>query len=145
MEAANQRILGWLTIALLAVSFSGNNSFANPLEDSLAVLAERDSCMKEFVSLRDETVARLRLFRTAIKGHAPSDEACKLVRNYGQSRIKMIEYVEANWTKCRSPLLVADKLKASRKDTEAIQKKVCAELADPVGDFDNIGVASPVR
>jgi hypothetical protein len=140
-----QRILGWLTIALLAVSFSGNNSFANPLEDSLAVLAERDSCMKEFVSLRDETVARLRLFRAAIKGHAPSDEACKLVRNYGQSRIKMIEYVEANWTKCRSPLLVADKLKASRKDTEAIQKKVCAELADPVGDFDNIGVASPVR
>jgi hypothetical protein len=39
-----QRMLRSLTIALLAVSFNGDNSFASPLEDSLAVPAEHDSC-----------------------------------------------------------------------------------------------------
>ena len=28
--------------------------------------------------------------------HAPPDEACKLIGNYGQAEIKMIKYVEAN-------------------------------------------------
>jgi hypothetical protein len=50
MEAANGAlILGWLTLAMLAASFSGNNSSASPLEDGLAVPAERDACAKEFV------------------------------------------------------------------------------------------------
>src|SRR5258706_13858900 len=35
-----QRILGELTGALMAASFSGNNSSASPLEDSLAVPPE---------------------------------------------------------------------------------------------------------
>jgi hypothetical protein len=41
-----QRILGGLTVALMAASFSGNNSSASPLEDSLAVPAEHDACTK---------------------------------------------------------------------------------------------------
>jgi hypothetical protein len=35
-----QRILGGLTVALMAASFSGNNSSASQLEDSLAVTPE---------------------------------------------------------------------------------------------------------
>jgi hypothetical protein len=138
-----QRILRWLTMTLLAVSFSGNNSSASPLEDSLAASAERDACMKKFVSLRDEALARFKLFRAASERHASPDEACKLITNYGQFRIKTIEYIEANETKCGSSPMV-DRLKASLKDTEATQKKVCAEPAYPVGDFD-IGAPPLVR
>jgi hypothetical protein len=55
IEAAMlQRILRWLTIARLAVNFNGNDSSASPLESGLAVPAERDVCMKEFVTLRKE-------------------------------------------------------------------------------------------
>jgi hypothetical protein len=91
-----QRILGGLTIALLAASFSGNNSSASPLEDSLAVPAEHDACTKEFVPLREEAVARGKLIKAASERHAPPDETCKLIGNYGQSETKMIKYIEAN-------------------------------------------------
>jgi hypothetical protein len=64
-------ILGWSTIALLAVSFSGNNAFAGPHEDGLAAPAERDACMKDFVSLREEAEARGRLIKVASERHAP--------------------------------------------------------------------------
>jgi hypothetical protein len=142
-----QRILGWSTIALLAVSFSGNNSSASPLEDSLAASAERDACTKEFVPLREEAVARGKLIKAASERRAPPDEACKLIGNYGQSETKMIKYIEANSAKCGFPPEIADQLKAGHKDTEAMQKKVCTVAqqaqrggpAGPVGDFDDIG------
>jgi hypothetical protein len=148
-----QRILGRLTIALLAASFSENNSSASPLEDSLAVPAEHDACTKEFVPLREEAVARGKLIKAASERHAPPDETCKLIGNYGQSETKMIKYIEANPAKCGFPPLIADQLKASHKNTEAMQKKVCAMAqqaqrggpAGPVGDFDDIGAPPLIR
>src|SRR5271156_2218201 len=102
-----QRILGWLTIPLLAASVSGNNSSASPFEDSLAAAAERDACMKEFVPLRKEAEERGKLIKAASERHAPPDEECKLIGNFGESEIKMIKYVEANSTKCGVPPQVA--------------------------------------
>jgi hypothetical protein len=164
-----QRILRWLTIALLAVSFNGNNSSASPLEDSLAAPAKRDACMKEFVPLRKEAEERGKLIKAASARHAPPDEACELIGNFGQSEIKMIEYIDANSAKCGIPPQAADQLRAGHKNTEAVQKKVCAvahpispersrplrilleqqpqrrEPAGPVGDFDDTGAPPLVR
>jgi hypothetical protein len=148
-----QRILGWLTIALLAASVSGNNSSAGSLEDSLAVSAERDACTKEFVPLRREAEERGNLIKAASERHAPPNEACKLIVNFGQSQIKMIKYIEANPAKCDFPPQIADQLRVSHKNTEAMQKKVCAMAqqaqrggaAGPVGDFDHIGVPPHIR
>ena len=154
MDAAMvQRILGWLTIALLAASVSGNSSSASSLEDSVAAPAERDACRKEFVPLRREAEERGKLIKAASERHAPPDEACELIGNFAQSEIKMIKYVDANSTKCGIPPQVGDQLRAGHKNTEAMQKKVCAMAqqatrggpARPVGDFDHIGAPPLVR
>jgi len=114
-----QRILRWLTIALLAVSFSGNNASASPPEDSLAGPAERDACAKEFVPLRREAEQRGKLIKAASERHAPPDETCKLIGNFALSEIKMIKYIEANPAKCGFRPQIADQLRISHKNTEA--------------------------
>jgi hypothetical protein len=62
-----------------------------------------DTCMKGFVPLRDEAEARGKLIKAASERHAPPDEACKLIGNFGQAEIKMIKYIDANATKCGIP------------------------------------------
>ena len=148
-----QRIVGRLTIALLAASGCGNNSSANPLEDSLAVAAERDACIKEFVPLREEAERRGKLIKPASERHAPPDEACELIESFHHSQIKMIKYIEANSATCGILPEIADQLRAGRRNTEAMQKLVCAVArraqrrgpAGPVGDFDDIGAPPLVR
>jgi hypothetical protein len=85
-----------------------------------------DACMKGFVPLREEAEKRGKLIKAASERHAPPDEACKLIGNFGQSEIKMIKYIETNATKCGIPPQIGDQLKAGHKNTEAMLKKVCA-------------------
>jgi hypothetical protein len=85
-----------------------------------------DECMKGFVPLREEAEKRGRLIKAAGERHAPPDEACKLIGNFGQSEIKMIKYVESHAAKCGIPSQIADQLKNGHKNTESMQKKVCA-------------------
>lgn len=140
-----QRTLGWLTIALLAAGFGGANSFAGPLEDSLTAPAERDACTREFYSLRQEAEERGKLIKTASTRHATPEEACELIKNYGQSEIKLLQYVDTNAARCGFPPYIADQLRAGHKNTETMQNKVCAMVreaqkpgpARPVGDFDD--------
>jgi hypothetical protein len=148
-----QRVLCWLAIAVLIAGFSGSNSSASPLEDSLTVPADHEACTKEFVPLREEAVTRGKLIRAASERHAPPGETCKLIGSFGQSETKMLKYIETNTAKCGFPPLVADQLKASHKNTEAMQKKVCAAAqqaqragpAGPVGDFDDTGAPPLIR
>jgi hypothetical protein len=85
-----------------------------------------DECMKGFVPLREEAEKRGKLIKAASERHAPPDEACKLIGNFGQSEIKMIKYVETHAAKCGIPPQVSDQLKNGHKNTESMQKKVCA-------------------
>jgi hypothetical protein len=85
-----------------------------------------DDCMKGFVPLREEAEKRGKLIKAASDRHAPPDEACKLIGNFGQAEIKMIKYVETNSSKCGIPPQIADQLKNGHKNTENMQKKVCA-------------------
>jgi hypothetical protein len=84
-----------------------------------------EACMKGFIPLREEAEKRGKLIKAAGDRHAPPDEACKLIGNFGQSELKMIKYVEANSAKCGIPAQVTDQLKAGHKNTEALQKRVC--------------------
>ena len=84
-----------------------------------------DECMKGFVPLREEAEKRGKLIKAASDRHAPPDEACKLIGNFGQSEIKMIKYVESHAAKCGIPQQIADQLKNGHKNTEGMQKKVC--------------------
>jgi hypothetical protein len=85
-----------------------------------------DACMRGFVPLREEAEKRGKLIKAASERHAPPDEACKLIGNFGQAEIKMIKYVETNASKCGIPPQISDQLKSGHKNTEKMQKQVCA-------------------
>ncbi len=85
-----------------------------------------DECMKGFVPLREEAEKRGKLIKAASERHAPPDEACKLIGSFGQAESKMIKYVETYSAKCGIPPQIADQLKTGHKNTENMQKKVCA-------------------
>ena len=127
-----------------------------PLPSNGATSGTSDTCMKGFFPLREEAEKRGKLIKAASERHAPPDEACKLIANFGQSEIEMIKYIEANWATCGIPPQIAVQIKAGHKNTEAMQTKVCMvaqqaqtrgpslnevlgpqnrEPAGPVGDF----------
>jgi hypothetical protein len=68
-----------------------------------------DECMKAFIPLREE-----------------AEKRGKLIGNFGQAEIKMIKYVESHAAKCGIPPQISDQLKNGHKNTESMQKKVCA-------------------
>ena len=68
-----------------------------------------EACTKNFMPLREE-----------------AEKRGKLIGAYSQAEVKMIKYVEGNATKCGIPAQIADQLKAGHKNTEALEKKVCA-------------------
>jgi hypothetical protein len=83
------------------------------------------ACMKGFVPLREEAERRGKMIKAASDRKAPPDEACKLIRNFGQAELKMIKYVETNSAKCGIPQQIADQLKNGHKNTDKMQTQVC--------------------
>jgi hypothetical protein len=81
--------------------------------------------MRGFVPLREDAEKRGKLIKAASDRHASPDEACKLIRNFGQAEIKMISYVETNASKCGIPPQISDQLKSGHKNTEKMQTQVC--------------------
>jgi hypothetical protein len=117
-----------------------------------------DECMKGFLPLRQEAEKRGKLIKAASDRHAPPDEACKLIGNFGQSEIRMIKYVESHAAKCGIPAQISDQLKNGHKNTETMQQKVCAvaqqqqqrgptgpSLSDVLGSSSAIPTATPVK
>ena len=88
--------------------------------------AAGDECMKGFLPLREDAEKRGKMIKAASERHASPDEACKLIGNFGQAEIKMIKYVEGHAAKCGIPPQIADQLKTGHKNTEKMQKQVCA-------------------
>ncbi len=87
--------------------------------------AEAD-CMKNFMPLREEAEKRGKLIKAASDRHAPPDEACKLISNFGSAETKMLKYVETHMTQCGIPPQVLDQLKNGHKNSENMQQKICA-------------------
>jgi hypothetical protein len=83
-------------------------------------------CMKSFMPLREEAEKRGKLIKAASDRHAPPDEACKLISNFGTAETKMLKYVETHLTQCGIPPQVLDQLKAGHKNSENMQQKICA-------------------
>jgi hypothetical protein len=96
------------------------------------------ACQKGFMPLREDAEKRGKMIKAASERHAPPDEACALIKAYGQAEIKMIKYVEAHSADCGIPPQVIDQLKGGHKSTDALEKKVCgfaqqAQQRGPVG------------
>jgi len=110
-----------------------------------------ETCMKEFLPLREEAEKRGKMIKAASDRHAAPDEACKLIKNYSQAELKMVKYVESHQAKCGIPAQVGDQLKAGHKNTEALETKVCnvaqqVQQRGPVGPSlsDVLGSATTV-
>jgi hypothetical protein len=88
-----------------------------------------EACMKGFLPLREDAEKRGKMIKAASERHAPPDEACKLIGNFGQAEVKMIKYVEANAAKCGIPPQIPEQLKNGHKNTEMMLKKVCDAAA----------------
>ena len=82
--------------------------------------------MKGFVPLREEAEKRGKMIKAASERHASPEEACKLIKNFGQAEIRMIGYVDTNSAKCGIPPQIAAQLKNGHKNTDKMQKQVCA-------------------
>jgi hypothetical protein len=85
-----------------------------------------DECMKQFIPLREEAEKRGKLIKAASERHAPPDEACKLIASFGQAETNMIKFVQSHSAKCGIPPQVSEQMKTGHKNTETMQKKVCA-------------------
>lgn len=121
----------------LALDQKGENAFpengAAPLSDVFgagfppAAPTGRplEACTKPFMSLREEAEKLVNMIKAASERKAPPGEACNLIGNFGQTELKMIEYVESNSASCGIPPQIAERLKANHNNTEAWQKKVC--------------------
>jgi len=81
--------------------------------------------MKDFLPLRQEAEKRGNMIKAASERKAPPEEACKLIKNFGQAELKMLKYVESHVAKRGIPPDVPDHLKQGHKNTENMQKKVC--------------------
>ncbi len=65
------------------------------------------------------------MIKAASDRHAPAEEACKLIRNFGQAELKMMKYVESHGGALRIPPQVTEQLKGGHKNTEMMEQKVC--------------------
>jgi hypothetical protein len=85
-----------------------------------------EACMKNFVPLREEAEKRGKVIKAAGERHAQPEEACKLIKEYSQAEVKMVNYVQTNSAKCGIPPQISEQLKKGHAGTEAMLKKVCA-------------------
>ena len=108
--------------------------------------------------MREEAEKRGKMIKAASERHALPDEACKLIKNFGQAEIKMIKYVESHAAKCGIPPQISDQLKLGHKNTESMKSKVCAvaqqvqqrgpagpSLSEVLGSSAAIPEATPIK
>jgi hypothetical protein len=100
-----------------------------------------NACANDFSPLREEAERRGRLIKVAADRHAPPDEACRLIGDFGQAEAKMIKYLEAHASQCEAPTQLIEQLRSSHSKTETMQVKICTLArqkhapAGPTGDF----------
>ncbi len=136
-----RRLIVPLAVAVVVTAHAGLAFAQESGPAPLSGLSE--DCTKAFMPLREEAETRGKLIKEASDRHAPPDEACKLIGNFGQAEIKMIKYVESHAATCGIPPQISDQLKAGHKNTETMQRKVCAVAqqeqhrgpSGPTGDF----------
>jgi hypothetical protein len=81
--------------------------------------------MKKFIPLREEAEKRGKMIKAASERKAPPDEACKLIKNFGQAENSMIRFIQTNSARCGIPPEVSEQMKTGHKNTENMQTKVC--------------------
>jgi hypothetical protein len=66
------------------------------------------------------------VIKAAMERKAPAEETCKLIENYSQAELKMMNYVKLNQTKCNIPPQISEQMKKGHEGTQATLKKCTA-------------------
>jgi hypothetical protein len=85
-----------------------------------------DSCMKGFAPLREDAERRGKTLKAASERKAGPGEVCKLLIEYRQAEIRLMQYVDTNAARCRIPAQLVDQIKTGHKATEQLQQKICS-------------------
>jgi hypothetical protein len=109
-----------------AAPISGGFSQQPPPQQQAGPSAE---CMNGFLPLRQEAEKRGAAIKAASDRHATPDIACKLIKNFADSEVKLIKYIETHQAKCGIPPQVSEQMHTGHKNTEAMMTKVCAVAA----------------
>ena len=112
-------------LAIVAAAFHAGPVLAQ--DTSLPGQTERDACAKEYVPLRKEAEEHGKLIKAATERHAPPEETCKLIGNFGRSEIRMIKYIDVNWTRCGISA-------AGRRPTQGRPQKYCGHAEEGLRD-----------
>ena len=120
-----RRLFMLLTMVVLSAPGSAalaQGTLSTPSPEEHAV------CLKGFIPLREDAERKGKMIKAASERHAPPEEACKLIGNYSAAEVKMIKYVEANAAQCgiQPSASLVEQLKVGYKNTEALEKTVCA-------------------
>jgi hypothetical protein len=113
---------------------------SGPTAVSQSQVEADDACKKDYLALRADAEKRGQLIRAASERHAPPEDVCRLITDYGQSEIAMIRYLESRVTICAIAAQMIEQSKSAHKTTEAMERKVCALTQKrgppgPTGDF----------
>jgi hypothetical protein len=114
---------------------------ANLAEPAMSPSETQAACLKGYNPLREDAEKKGKLIKEASDRHASPVEACKIIASYRAAEVKMIKYLEVNAVACEVPARITEQLKNGHKNTEALEKKVCAvaeqtkrhEPAIPIG------------
>jgi hypothetical protein len=114
-----------MPLAMVAVTVTASQALAQDASPAAPASAAGE-CRSGFMPLRGEAEKRGQLIKDASERHASPEEACKLIGNFGEAEVKMIEYVESHAVACGILPQVVDQLKTGHKNTDKMEKKVCA-------------------
>jgi hypothetical protein len=89
----------------------------------------QDDCMKAFLPMRQDAEKKGAAIKEASEHHATPDVACKLIKNFAASELKLLKYIETNQARCGIPPQVSEQLKGGHKNTEKMQAVVCTAAA----------------
>lgn len=84
-----------------------------------------DSCMREFMPLRQEAERRGHLLKEASDKRQGAEVACKIINSFIEAEVRMIKYVETNSARCGIPPQIAEQLKKGHKGSETMKEKIC--------------------
>jgi hypothetical protein len=115
-------LIGLLSVGVTITSAGALAQNRFPAEIVAPMAAE---CTKDFSHLRQEVQNRGRRIKDAAQRHAQPDEACRLIGDYSQAELKLIEFVDAHAAQCAISAQITDPLRNGHKATQIMQNRVC--------------------
>lgn len=89
-------------------------------------------CQSDATSARSDLEAKGKALQAASKRQAPPQELCGLFKAYATAEAKWVKFLTDNKDWCQIPSEIADKARASNKQSSAMRDRICQVAASGV-------------